>query len=186
MFESLPLYLEWAPVGTFTSGPSGPPSTEEPSKSSTAPENASNATVEATVDDTEPEEGTTLFIKNLSFTTNEDAIRERFRCVGAIHMVQVVRSMDLSGNGRNESRGYGFIQFKRRQVADYALKNLQSVQIDGRTVELARSDRTLRTAQEGAERRKGAKGAQKQTGCKILVRNIPFQASAKEVRDLFK
>uniref|UniRef100_A0A182X8I4 RRM domain-containing protein n=1 Tax=Anopheles quadriannulatus TaxID=34691 RepID=A0A182X8I4_ANOQN len=186
MFESLPLYLEWAPVGTFTSGPSGPPSTEEPSKSSTTPENASNATEEATVDDTEPEEGTTLFIKNLSFTTNEDAIRERFRCVGAIHMVQVVRSMDLSGNGRNESRGYGFIQFKRRQVADYALKNLQSVQIDGRTVELARSDRTLRTAQEGAERRKGAKGAQKQTGCKILVRNIPFQASAKEVRDLFK
>uniref|UniRef100_A0A182K857 RRM domain-containing protein n=1 Tax=Anopheles christyi TaxID=43041 RepID=A0A182K857_9DIPT len=188
MFQSLPLFLEWAPIGTFTSGPavrSGPSETEETSKPEPTSQSADTSVAEeAADDDTEPEEGTTLFIKNLSFSTNEDAIRERFRCVGAIHMVQVVRAMDLSGSGRNESRGYGFIQFKRRQVADYALKNLQSVQIDGRTVELARSDRTLRTAQDGSERKKSK--APKQTGCKILVRNIPFQASAKEVRDLFK
>uniref|UniRef100_A0A182PVF8 RRM domain-containing protein n=1 Tax=Anopheles epiroticus TaxID=199890 RepID=A0A182PVF8_9DIPT len=185
MFKSLPLFLEWAPTGTFTSGPSIPPETDENSKpDATSSQTAGKTAEETAVDDSEPEDGTTLFIKNLSFNTNEDAIRERFRCVGAIHMVQVVRSMDLSGTGRNESRGYGFIQFKRRQAADYALKNLQSVQIDGRTVELARSDRTLRTAQEGAERKKSK--ALKQTGCKILVRNIPFQASAKEVRDLFK
>uniref|UniRef100_A0A182WMG4 RRM domain-containing protein n=1 Tax=Anopheles minimus TaxID=112268 RepID=A0A182WMG4_9DIPT len=182
MFQSLPLFLEWAPVGTFTSGPSV--ATEASEETQPKPNADPADPVKEEVDDIEPEDGTTLFIRNLSFTTNEDAIRERFRNVGTIHSVQVVRTKDLSGSGRNESRGYGFIQFKRRQVADYALKNLQSVEIDGRTVELIRSDRTVRTADNGTDRKKSK--AQQQTGSKILVRNIPFQATAKEVRDLFK
>uniref|UniRef100_A0A182M370 RRM domain-containing protein n=1 Tax=Anopheles culicifacies TaxID=139723 RepID=A0A182M370_9DIPT len=184
MFQSLPLFLEWAPIGTFTSGPSATPETSSDTPNVTKPDVAAVSSEKEEVDDTEPEEGTTLFIRNLAFTTNEDAIRERFRTVGPIHSVQVVRSKDLSGTGRNESRGYGFIQFKRRQAADYALKHLQSVELDGRTVELIRSDRTVRTAENGTDRKKSK--AQKQTGSKILVRNIPFQASAKEVRDLFK
>uniref|UniRef100_A0AAG5DDS9 RRM domain-containing protein n=1 Tax=Anopheles atroparvus TaxID=41427 RepID=A0AAG5DDS9_ANOAO len=188
-FQSLPLYLEWAPENTFKTaareGEKVP--IEEPATPSEHPATKASHAAGATddpVDETEPEEGTTLFIKNLSFTTNEDAIRQRFRNVGAIHSVQIVRSKDLSGTGRNESRGYGFIQFKLRKAADQALKNLQFAQIDGRPVELARSDRVLKSAHEADGRKTGK--AQKQTGSKILVRNIPFQANGKEVRDLFK
>lgn len=131
-------------------------------------------------DDREPEEGTTLFIKNLSFQTREDAIRDMFKHVGSIYSVQVVRRKD---GERNESRGYGFVQFKLRKSADTALKNMQSVRIDGRQVELSRSDRTLNTDAAGG--RKATK-VKKQTGTKILVRNVPFQANVKELRDLFK
>ncbi|XP_058053617.1 probable RNA-binding protein 19 [Anopheles bellator] len=197
VFESLPLYLEWAPENTFKSDkPSGEPSEAGEGTTTTSKSDATSQPVkeeavkeqpiEAPEDDTEPEDGTTLFIKNLSFATNESAIRERFRSVGPIHSVQVVRKMDLSGGGGpNESRGYGFIQFKHRKSADHVLKNLQFAHIDGRPVELARSDRTLhKPGDDGSGRRKG--NAQKQTGSKILVRNIPFQANAKEVRDLFK
>ncbi|XP_053663112.1 probable RNA-binding protein 19 [Anopheles marshallii] len=180
MFLSLPLYLEWAPINTFTSAPPAPSEEASIDTKSSVPAGSEKEDV----DDTEPEDGTTLFLRNLSFTTNEDAIRERFRNVGTIHSVQVARTKDLSGSGQNESRGYGFIQFKRRQTAEYALKNLQSIELDGRKVELVRSDRTLRTAENGNDRKKSK--APKQTGSKILVRNIPFQASEKEVRDLFK
>uniref|UniRef100_A0A182Q047 RRM domain-containing protein n=1 Tax=Anopheles farauti TaxID=69004 RepID=A0A182Q047_9DIPT len=185
-YRTNPLFLEWAPVDTFTTAT--PPSSGTPATESDAEPAAQVINQEQNEEDNdvEPEDGTTLFIKNLSFTTNEDTIRERFRTVGTIHSVQVVRSIDMSGRGRNESRGYGFIQFKRRQAADHALKHLQSVQIDGRTVELARSDRTLRSAHDGADRKSKSTKAQKQTGSKILVRNIPFQATGKEVRDLFK
>uniref|UniRef100_A0A182N0M2 RRM domain-containing protein n=1 Tax=Anopheles dirus TaxID=7168 RepID=A0A182N0M2_9DIPT len=176
-FGKQPLFLEWAPADTFTTAAPSPSEASEPVKQEPAAEEEEDA-------DAEPEDGTTLFIKNLSFATNEDAIRACFRSVGAIHSVQVVRSADLSGRGRNESRGYGFIQFKRRQAADHALKHLQSTLIEGRPVELARSDRTLRSAHDGADRKGGR--AQKQTGSKLLVRNIPFQATGKEVRDLFK
>uniref|UniRef100_A0A182T1P9 RRM domain-containing protein n=1 Tax=Anopheles maculatus TaxID=74869 RepID=A0A182T1P9_9DIPT len=184
MFQSLPLYLEWAPEKTFTTGPPPPGKTNNDTKPTVPKTEPVKKEPVEEVDDTEPEDGTTLFIRNLPFSANEDTIRERFRNVGTIHSVQIVRHKDLSGSGKNESRGYGFIQFKRRREADYALKNLQSVVIDGRTVELARSDRTLQTDYNRTDRQKSK--AQKQTGCKILVRNIPFQASAKEVRDLFK
>ncbi|XP_035911634.1 probable RNA-binding protein 19 [Anopheles stephensi] len=184
MFQSLPLYLEWAPSGTFTTPPPDPSEIKKDSEATVPSSVQVKEEKPDLVDDTEPEDGTTLFIRNLPFSTNEDTIRERFRTVGAIHSVQIARSKDLSGTGKNESRGYGFIQFKRRQAAEYALKNLHSVVIDGRAVELVRSDRTLQTDHNRNDRKKPK--AQNQTGSKILVRNIPFQASAKEVRDLFK
>ncbi|EAT44565.1 AAEL004075-PA [Aedes aegypti] len=194
-FKSLPLYLEWAPENIFakpntsvkedTEGestkikkPKAPPKDEqelkEPMPEPVEPEKDEYS-------DLSPEEGTTLFLKNLSFQTNEESIRETFRNMGPIHSVQVVRRKD---GGKNESRGYGFIQFKLRKSADSALKNLQSVHIDGRKVELSRSDRTLNTEADTHGRK--ASKLKKQTGTKILVRNVPFQANAKEIRDLFK
>lgn len=194
-FKSLPLYLEWAPENIFakpntsvkedTEGestkikkPKAPPKDEqelkEPMPEPVEPEKDEYS-------DLSPEEGTTLFLKNLSFQTNEESIRKTFRNMGPIHSVQVVRRKD---GGKNESRGYGFIQFKLRKSADSALKNLQSVHIDGRKVELSRSDRTLNTEADTHGRK--ASKLKKQTGTKILVRNVPFQANAKEIRDLFK
>uniref|UniRef100_A0A2M4BDT8 Putative rna-binding protein 19 n=1 Tax=Anopheles marajoara TaxID=58244 RepID=A0A2M4BDT8_9DIPT len=198
-FQSQPLYLEWAPENTFksSSAPDGAKEVKQESNgNTTVKESPDEETVQPAAgtnvpkkeeepleDDTEPEEGTTLFIKNLSFKTVEATIQERFRKVGPIHSVQIVRTKNLVSGGPTESRGYGFIQFKHRKSADHALKNLQLVQIDGRPIELARSDRVLKTAAD--EGRKG-KAGQKQTGSKILVRNIPFQANATEIRDLFK
>ncbi|ETN59494.1 RNA binding motif protein [Anopheles darlingi] len=198
-FQSQPLYLEWAPENTFKS-PTAPDDVkevkEESNGNSTVKESPDEETVRAAAgtnvpkkeeepleDDTEPEEGTTLFIKNLSFKTVEATIQERFRKVGPIHSVQIVRTKNLVSGGPTESRGYGFIQFKHRKSADHALKNLQLVQIDGRPIELARSDRVLKTA---ADETRKSKAGPKQTGSKILVRNIPFQANASEIRDLFK
>uniref|UniRef100_A0A1Q3FWA6 Putative multiple rna-binding domain-containing protein 1 n=1 Tax=Culex tarsalis TaxID=7177 RepID=A0A1Q3FWA6_CULTA len=184
-FKSLPLYLEWAPENTFSTEESrknAAKKSEETKSSTSKPEaqKEEETPAQEPEDDREPEEGTTLFIKNLSFQTREDAIRDTFRHVGPIHSVQVVRRKD---GERNESRGYGFVQFKLRKSADTALKNMQAVRIDGRQVELSRSDRTLNT--DGAGGRKAAK-VKKQTGTKILVRNVPFQANVKELRDLFK
>ncbi|XP_052564586.1 probable RNA-binding protein 19 [Culex pipiens pallens] len=188
-FKSLPLYLEWAPENTFATEESrkNAAKSEETKKSSKTDAQTLEREEETPVekqeepeDDREPEEGTTLFIKNLSFQTREDAIRDMFKHVGSIYSVQVVRRKD---GERNESRGYGFVQFKLRKSADTALKNMQSVRIDGRQVELSRSDRTLNTDAAGG--RKATK-VKKQTGTKILVRNVPFQANVKELRDLFK
>ncbi|XP_065086105.1 probable RNA-binding protein 19 [Ochlerotatus camptorhynchus] len=200
--KSLPLYLEWAPENIFAKSEKQIPVNE----SDDAADNANPKETKTTTtkvkekqthptenveqkatpkpdeySDLSPEDGTTLFLKNLSFQTNEDSIRETFKNIGPIHSVQIVRRKD---GDKNESRGYGFIQFKLRKSADTALKNLHSVHIDGRKVELSRSDRTL-NIDVGTSARKEAK-LKKQTGTKILVRNVPFQANAKEIRDLFK
>ena len=177
-FKNLPLFLEWAPEKTFkTDFDSKETKEESDEKSESENEEIKPKSEEKDEDEEVPEDGTTLFIKNLSFETRNDAVRNHFKEIGPIHMVQVVMK------GSSESRGYGFIQFKTKKAADKALKLLQFSELDGRKVELSRSDRKLQI--DPSVVRKGVK-AIKQTGTKILVRNIPFQANVKEVRDLFK
>ncbi|XP_055533590.1 probable RNA-binding protein 19 [Wyeomyia smithii] len=190
-FKSAPLYLEWAPDNVFYKAEvdQSKPKTEtnkekegKVNKETEAPKDDKTALpckddIEET-DIVPPEEGTTLFIKNLSFQTTEETIRQAFAKVGDIHSVQVVRK---KVGERTESRGYGFIQFQLRRSADTALKIMPTLQLDGRKVELSRSDRTLHT--DGAGRKETK--VKKQTGTKILVRNVPFQANAKEIRQLF-
>lgn len=79
--------------------------------------------------------------------------------------------------------GYGFIQFKHKSSADNCIKNMQQMQLDGKSLELKRSDRILKNEEKTS--RKVNKTAD-QTGTKILVRNIPFQANKNEIMQLFQ
>lgn len=94
-------------------------------------------------DTSEPEAGTTLFLRNLNFSTREDAIRQHFKHVGRIHHIQVAMKKDPENPNNRISLGYGFIQFKLHKDTEKALKTMQITSIEGNSVELKRSDRTL-------------------------------------------
>lgn len=94
-------------------------------------------------DDTEPEPGTTLFLRNLKFTTEAETVREHFKHIGKIHHIQIAIKKDPDNPRIKTSLGYGFIQFKQQSSLEKALKQMQTTDIDGNTVELKRSDRTL-------------------------------------------
>lgn len=94
-------------------------------------------------DDTEPEPGTTLFLRNLKFTTEAETVREHFKHIGKIHHIQIAMRKDPENPMIKTSLGYGFIQFKQKSTLEKALKQMQTTEIDGNTVELKRSDRTL-------------------------------------------
>ena len=106
-------------------------------------------------------------------------------------MVQVARKKSPKDPKERVSLGYGFIQFKARASAEKALKTMQFTQIDNNQVELKKSDRMLKSDQHSqaaapANRTQTANTATtKQTGSKLMVRNIPFQAKESEVRELF-
>jgi len=51
--------------------------------------------------------------------------------------------MDPENPAKKLSMGYGFIRYKRKADADYALKTLQMSVLDGKCLELKRSERTL-------------------------------------------
>lgn len=74
-FKHLPLYLEWAPEDTFLSAD------EQKEKKMNANADLKVSPKENQEDDVEPEPETTLFIKNLNFETNEDAIRQVIKSV---------------------------------------------------------------------------------------------------------
>ncbi|XP_039292425.1 probable RNA-binding protein 19 isoform X2 [Nilaparvata lugens] len=187
-FKNLPLYLEWAPDDAFTSSSvaakksTGDKEDVAENGDSVKKEDKKMEDVEDEEED-EPEPDTTLFIKNLNFSTNEETIKDHFSKCGKISSVTIARKKDPATAGALLSMGYGFVQFYKKKSVDQALKLLQQSLLDGHSLELKRSNKTM--AVNVADVRKKT-NVEKQTGVKILVRNIPFQATQKEIDQLFR
>ncbi|XP_047110139.1 probable RNA-binding protein 19 [Schistocerca piceifrons] len=205
-FKHLPLYLEWAPSDALKEAQMkkdddsvhqavnegenkgensicAATKTVKESDKLTKKSDFAKETDECEEDDEPPEQDTVLFIKGLNFNSREKDVIEHFRHCGPVHYVTIAMKKDPKSPGKMLSMGYGFIQFKHKESADKALKTLQHSVIDGHSIELKRSNRTLKN--EVVTARKKTKIG-KQTGTKILVRNVPFQATKKEIFDLFK
>ncbi|XP_058794674.1 probable RNA-binding protein 19 [Phymastichus coffea] len=199
-FKHLPLYLEWAPDDSFVSAPTKSDdknpqqntsaktsqnstkmdSTTKLGHDNTKPENTNDEDDE---DEDEPEPDTTLFVKNLNFSTTEAQLKKHFAKCGAVHYATISMKKDPKDPANKLSMGYGFVRYKFKSDMERALKQLQTSTLDGKTLDLKRSERTLQT--EVKSQKKTAK-ITNQTGTKILVRNVPFQANADEIKDLFK
>uniref|UniRef100_A0AAX7UBW6 Probable RNA-binding protein 19 n=1 Tax=Astatotilapia calliptera TaxID=8154 RepID=A0AAX7UBW6_ASTCA len=162
-FHHVPLYLEWAPVGVFVAKP-------EPGKLSQNTKKAAEKEekkIENEEEDDEEEEealpGSTLFIKNLNFNTTEEKLLE----VGTLINTIIINCLIT---GKLLSMGYGFVQYQTAEAAQKALRQLQVPSTPPQTAVVTR---------------KKKQADKKQTGSKILVRNVPFQASVREIRELF-
>lgn len=173
-FHHVPLYLEWAPVGVFVAA--------EPDKEEAVKEEKKKEEEEE--DDEEEEEesapGSTLFIKNLNFITKEDKLQETFSKCGKVTSCTISKKKDKTG--KMLSMGYGFVQYQTAEAAQKALRQLQHCTVDDHQLELKISEKATRTTEVTRKKKQAEK---KQTGSKILVRNVPFQASVREVRELF-
>ncbi|XP_064248305.1 probable RNA-binding protein 19 isoform X1 [Passer domesticus] len=190
-FHSVPLYLEWAPVGVFLSPTPQKKKAGAPGKEDGAGLVAGEAikdSEEAAAQEEEEEEeeeeentpGCTLFIKNLNFATTEDTLKETFSKVGALKSCTISKKKDKAGTLL--SMGFGFVEYKKPESAQKALRQLQGCTVDGHKLEVKLSERAVRPAVKSARKKQTAK---KQKTSKILVRNIPFQATVREIRELF-
>nr|XP_033342924.1 probable RNA-binding protein 19 [Megalopta genalis] len=196
-YKHLPLYLEWAPENTFSNSakksttepvednkekPNDPQETPEKEKNQLQDDASKNNEVESE-DDEEPEPDTTLFVKNINFSTTNELLKTYFSKCGPIHYASVATKNDPKNPGGKLSMGYGFVRYKRKADADRAIKTMQLSVLEGKSLELKRSERTLTSDVNTA--RKTAK-VSAQTGTKILIRNVPFQANVAEITELFK
>lgn len=119
-----------------------------------------------------------IYVKNLNFDTKEPALQNLFEKaqVGTIRSVKIVKS---NGN----SQGYGFVEFSESDAAMKCLKKLQNSLLDGHSIQLSVSK------QEKAELKK--KGRKDKTedipiSTKIVIRNLAFECTKKDVRELLK
>uniref|UniRef100_H3AVJ8 RNA binding motif protein 19 n=1 Tax=Latimeria chalumnae TaxID=7897 RepID=H3AVJ8_LATCH len=140
-------------------------------------------------DDEETLPGCTLFIKNLDFSTTEETLKEAFSKAGTVKSCTISKKKDKtvlrSPKGVLLSMGYGFLEYKKAEEAQKALRQLQHCMMDGHQLELKISERaTKRSENDGDTKKKQT--PKKQKSSKILVRNIPFQATVREVRELFR
>ncbi|MBN3300036.1 RBM19 protein, partial [Amia calva] len=181
-FQHVPLYLEWAPMGIFTAPlpakkeePLQKPGSVTETETKPAPEDESS-------EDNEEESipGTTLFIKNLNFSTTEEMLQDVFSKCGAVKSCTISKKKDRTGTLL--SMGYGFVEFRTPQSAQKALKQLQNCTVDDHQLQLKISERATKPSVVSSRKKQTTK---KQTSSKILVRNIPFQATNRELRELF-
>ncbi|XP_059921605.1 probable RNA-binding protein 19 [Gadus macrocephalus] len=183
-FQHIPLYLEWAPGGVFSAAPP----TADVSTTSSAPAPQGDAAMKEKKKEEEEEEeeeeesvpGSTLFVKNLNFSTTEETLQETFAKCGKVTSCTVSKKKDKTG--KMLSMGYGFVQYQKSESAQKAMRLLQHCSVDDHQLDIKISERAIRADQVTHKKKQADK---KQTGTKILVRNVPFQASVREIRELF-
>lgn len=196
-FKDVPLYLEWLPSDALVDPVKG-------SRSSTGNEVGHSRSKVSEGDgdgglalqDEQQIKSTTVYVKNLNFETREDALKAHVTKIFKRHseVAKAVRSVTVATkknpkdpNGSRLSMGFGFIEFSSSKAAAEAVKVGQSSTLDGHTLELRFSTRGGDRPEASAKRnRRDGESAVKRKPCsKLIVRNIAFEATVKDVRQLF-
>merc|ERR1712071_78325 len=135
----------------------------------------------------EPEEETTIYVKNLNFNTHDCSLLEHFQTIGAVHSARVAKKTNKKT--RSElSMGYGFVTFYKKKHADKALRKLQQSTLDNHQLDIRRSNNSVRKTDDDKAKqlhKNASNSGSNEASTKICVRNVPFQANKEEIRKLF-
>jgi len=116
----------------------------------------------------------TLHVKNLNFTTTTKMLSETFAPLVGFRSAVVRTKMDPK---RGElSLGYGFVEFASSETAAAALKAMDGYNLEGHSLKIQASHRGA----DAAEERRKEDAAKKAAGTKILIKNLPFEATVSD------
>ena len=164
-FKHVPLYLEWAPMGVID-------------------QKLLDKKTKEQTDGTGTGDGLcTVFVKNLNFSTTDKALQGHFANIGEVVTAVVARKHNTHDPAHPLSTGFGFVQFTSHQQAMKAIKELQHSTLDEHQIELKVSHKQIQGQSTGGREKTKAL---EQKSAKIMVRNVPFEASKKEIMELFR
>lgn len=189
-YQHTPLYLEYLPIGLGSEEPSDAPAVRgeeaedlqanESSEASFAePESLKRDQAEVAIGD--ESDSTTLYVKNLSWKTSEESLRRLFGRVEGLKSVTIPKKKTPAGELL--PIGFGFVVYETREQALRALNRLNGKALDGHVLELKFSAR--KDVVTTKKRKVTSKAKDEETRTKLLVRNIPFEATRSELRELF-
>lgn len=128
-------------------------------------------------------ETTSLFIRNLNFTTTTSKLAEAFQALDGFVSARVKTKMDTKKPGQTLSMGFGFAEFRSKAQAQAAIKVMDGYVLENHTLTVKASHRGQDAAEERRKEDKAKKAAAQRT--KIVVKNLPFQATKQDIRTLF-
>lgn len=180
-FKHIPLYLEWAPQSEETKEQSGA-TTGHVVKDTVDKDLKANDSTNEAADETISQ---SIYIKNLNFQTNEEQLKGAFLKAGfqprCVKIPMKAAPLKKSGaTGEPLSMGYGFVEFGTEEEALNAMKSLQGKLVDGHALSIKLSTKNLSSK---ANAPAGTSTSSKNT--KIMVRNVPFEATRSELLKLF-
>ncbi|KAF8335941.1 uncharacterized protein EI90DRAFT_3152914 [Cantharellus anzutake] len=163
------VYLEKAPLGIFKDDAETARQRTESSVADTPKDEVAGSSPEST-----------LFIKNLAFATTTEKLRDTFARLPSFISAHVQTKPDPKNPGGTLSMGYGFIRFKDKTGAMNALKSIQGFTLDGHSLI---ADHAKRGADDTAGGDKKATVGRAMSA-KLIVKNVPFEATKKDVWSL--
>lgn len=178
------LFLEKAPKNLFTGASSSATgAASNPSGDKTTNQKVSAADLLEREANTELVDTTTLFVRNLNFTTTSDRLTEVFKPLDGFMSARVNTKTDPKKPGQVLSMGFGFLEFKTKAQAQAALKAMDGYTLDDHKLLIKASHKGADAAEERRKEDRAKKMAGKRT--KIIIKNLPFEATKKDVRALF-
>ncbi|KAJ4271565.1 Multiple RNA-binding domain-containing protein 1 [Fusarium torreyae] len=128
-------------------------------------------------------ETTSLFVRNLNFSTSTSRLAETFQSLDGFVSARVKTKMDPKKPGQTLSMGFGFVEFRTKSQAQAALKVMDGHVLDDHALAVKASHKGHDAAEERRREDKAKKAAGQRT--KIIIKNLPFQATKKDIRSLF-
>ncbi|KAK6162944.1 hypothetical protein DH2020_002785 [Rehmannia glutinosa] len=120
-------------------------------------------------------ESRSLYVKNLNFKTSDEELKRHFTGhmkEGRILSVMIKKHLK---NGKNVSMGFGFIEFDSVDTAVRICRDLQGTNLDGHALKLQ-----LCKAKKDVHQCENVKSS-----TKLIVRNVAFESTEKDLRELF-
>ncbi|KAF2868668.1 hypothetical protein BDV95DRAFT_118939 [Massariosphaeria phaeospora] len=121
----------------------------------------------------------TLYVRNLNFTTTTNLLHETFAPLAGFRSAKVKTKIDPKRGML--SMGFGFVEFDSPETASAALRTMDGHSLEGHQLKIQASHRGV----DAAEERRKEDVAKKAASTKIIVKNLPFEASKKDLRALF-
>ncbi|KAL2063310.1 hypothetical protein VTL71DRAFT_5115 [Oculimacula yallundae] len=183
-FQDSVLFLEKAPKNLFTTPSSNAvvvPSDREVDKSGKEKLSASDLLERESA--VETLDTSTLFVRNLNFTTTSDILTEAFQPLDGFISARVKTKTDPKKPGQVLSMGFGFLEFRSKAQAQAALAAMDGYVLEDHKLLIKASHKGLDAAEEKRKEDNAKKQAGKRT--KIIIKNLPFQATKQDVRALF-
>ncbi|KAB5549932.1 RNA recognition domain-containing protein [Coniochaeta sp. 2T2.1] len=178
--ENSVLFLEKAPKNIFTDSAVPAPAKDD------RPAGVQKVSVTELLerdDGKDQLETASLFVKNLDFKTTTEVLAETFKPLDGFVSARVKTKTDPKKPGQILSMGFGFVEFRSKEQAQDAFKVMDGYVLDGHVLSVKASHKGLDAAEERRREDVAKKVAGQRT--KIVVKNLPFEATKKDIRVLF-
>ncbi|KAJ2926469.1 hypothetical protein H1R20_g10621, partial [Candolleomyces eurysporus] len=185
------VYLEKGPVGMFDPSSGGEGGVSEEKKEMLektvvrVSEGGDKAEAEAWGEGETGGAGTTLYVKNLSFATTQEKFSLVLASLRSFLFARIQTKPDPKKPNTKLSMGYGFVGFKDPESTKKALKSMQSFVLDGHELNVKFAGRGKEEMEKDVLSAEKGTGAKART-TKMTVKNVPFEATKKDIRDLFR
>lgn len=165
------LYLEKAPKDLFNKDMVSNIPVAKPLETPGAKLSATDLLEEAP--ESESTNTATLFVRNLNFTTTTERLTEAFKPLSGFRSAKVKTKIDPKRGVL--SMGFGFVEFTSPETAAAALRTMDGHSLEGHNLQIRGSHKGA----DAAEERRKDDAAKKAASTKILIKNLPFEASVR-------